>query len=92
MKDLAEQVVAQTGVPVVTTGIGGLSQQPGETDAGLKQDKMLQEHLIRQQNLAGLAPQVAGQDALQQEAQTLAQAGLGSFQPFLTRAQTTSRS
>ena len=33
-KDLASQVVAQTGVPVVSTGIAGISQQPGETAAG----------------------------------------------------------
>ena len=32
-KDLAKQVVAQTGVPVVSTGIAGISQQPGETAA-----------------------------------------------------------
>ena len=36
---------------------------------------MLQEHLTtRQQNLAGLAPQVAGQDHITKQAQTLAQA------------------
>jgi hypothetical protein len=46
------------------------------------------EFETRQQSLAGLAPQVAGQDALQQQAQTLAQQGVGSFQPFLQQAQT----
>ena len=30
-KDLAKQAVAMTGVPVVSTGIAGISQQPGET-------------------------------------------------------------
>ena len=45
-----------------------------------------QAFTTRQQSLAGLAPQVAGQDALQQQAQTLATQGLGSFQPFLQRA------
>ena len=46
---------------------------------------MLQEHLqLRQQNLAGLAPQVAGQDALQQQAQTLATQGVGSLSTFFT--------
>ena len=29
--DLAKQITAQTAVPVVTTGIAGISQQPGET-------------------------------------------------------------
>jgi hypothetical protein len=41
----------------------------------------------RQQALAGLAPQVAAQDALQQQAQTIAQQGVGSFAPFLQQAQ-----
>ena len=31
-KDLAKQVVAQTGVPVVATGLTGITQQPGEAD------------------------------------------------------------
>ena len=49
---------------------------------------MLQEHLTtRKQNLAGLAPQVAGQDALQTQAQNLATQGVGSYQPFLDQAQ-----
>jgi len=42
---------------------------------------------VRQQNLAGLAPKVAGQDQLQRDAQTLAQQGVGAYQPFLNRAQ-----
>ena len=88
-KDLAKQVVAQSGVPVVSTGIAGISQQAGEDAAAiLKQDKMQQRAFTtRQQSLAGLAPQVAQQDALQQQAQTLAQQGVGSFQPFLQQAQ-----
>ena len=87
-KDLASQVVAQTGVPVVSTGIAGISQQPGEDAAGFKaRQDAARAFTTRQQSLAGLAPQVAQQDALQQQAQTLAQAGVGSFQPFLTQAQ-----
>ena len=30
-EDLARQVTAQTGVPIVTGGIGSISQLPGET-------------------------------------------------------------
>ena len=86
--DLAKQVTAQQGVPIVTTGIAGLTQQPGETAAGFKaRQDAARAFTTRQQNLAGIAPQVAGQDALQQQAQTLAQQGVGSFQPFLTRAE-----
>ena len=88
-QDLAKQVVAQSGVPVVSTGLAGISQQPGETadDFAARQDAA-RAFTTRQQSLAGLAPQVAQQDALQQQAQTLAQQGVGSFQPFLQQAQT----
>jgi hypothetical protein len=88
-QDLAKQVTAQSGVPVVSTGLAGISQQAGEsaTDFQARQ-QAAREFTTRQQSLAGLAPQVAGQDALQQQAQTLAQQGVGSFQPFLQQAQT----
>ena len=87
-KKLAEQAVALQNVPVVSTGITGISQQPGETPAGFKaRQDAAKAFTLRQQNLAGLAPQVAGQDQLQKDAQTRALAGLGSFEPFLQQAQ-----
>ena len=87
-KDLAKQVVAQTGVPVVSTGIAGITQQPGEdADSFKARQDAARAFTTRQQNLAGLAPQVAGRDALQTQAQQIAQAGVGSFQPFLAQAQ-----
>ena len=87
-KNLAEQITAQTAVPIVTSGIAGIQQQPGESAEQFKarQDAATQFG-IRQQSLAGLAPQVAQQDALQRQAQTLATQGVGSFQPYLTAAQ-----
>ena len=87
-KDLATQAVALTGTPIVSGGIGSLSQGAGETAAGykLRQDSA-RAFDVRKQNLAGLAPQVAGQDQLQQDAQALAQSGVGSYQPFLQGAQ-----
>ena len=97
-EDLAQQVVAQTGIPLVTGGIGTLTKQAGETDAGFQaRQDAARAFTTRQQNLAGLAPQVAGQDALQSAAQRLAsqqaglgttQEGLGTFAPFLQAAQT----
>jgi len=88
-KKLSEQALGLQQVPVVTTGIGGISRQAGETDAGFKaRQDAARAFTTRQQNLAGIAPQVAGQTALQQQAQTLAQQGVGSFQPFLQRAET----
>ena len=87
-QNLAQQVVTQTGVPVVAPGAGGITQQAGESaDQFAARQKAAQQFDIRKQSLAGLAPQVAGQDPLQQQAQALAQSGIGSYQPFLTAAQ-----
>ena len=87
-KDLATQAVALTGTPIVSGGIGSLSQGAGETAAGFKgRQDAARAFDVRKQNLAGLAPQVAGQDQLQQDAQALAQSGVGSYQPFLQGAQ-----
>ena len=86
--DLAKQAVGMTGVPVVSGGIGSLTQATGETAAGFKaRQDAARAFEVRQQNLAGLAPKVAAQDALQGRAQRLAQSGVGSFQPFLQQAQ-----
>ena len=97
-KDLAKQVVAQSGVPTVSVGLAGISQRPGEAaDDFAARQQAAREFETRQQSLAGLAPQVAGQDRLQGIAQTIAeqqagvgtaQQGLGTFQPFLQQAQT----
>ena len=85
---LAEQAVALQNVPVVTTGITGISQQPGETPEGFKaRQDAARAFTLRQQNLAGLTPEVAKQDQLQKDAQARAIAGLGSFEPFLQQAQ-----
>ena len=87
-KKLSEQALGLQNVPVVTTGIGGITRQTGETDEGFKaRQDAARAFTTRQQNLAGIAPQVAGQGALQQEAQRRAVSGLGSFEPFVQRAQ-----
>jgi len=86
--NLAENVLAQQGVPLVSTGASGITQFAGEdADAFAARQKAGQAFDIRKQNLSGLAPQVAGQDALQQQAQSLAQSGVGSFEPFLQTAE-----
>ena len=87
-QDLAKQIVAQSGVPVVAPGSGGITQLAGETAADFQaRQKAAQQFDVRQQSIAGLAPQVAAQDALQQQAQTLAKQGIGSYQPFIQAAQ-----
>ena len=88
-KKLSEQALGLQNVPVVTTGVTGITRQAGETDAGFQaRQNAAKAFTTRQQNLAGLAPEVAGLDPLQQQAQTLAQQGVGSFKPFLQRAET----
>jgi hypothetical protein len=87
-KKLSEQALGLQNVPVVTTGTSGLSQMPGETPEGFKlRQQAAQAFDVRKQNLAGIAPQVAGQTQLQKDAQALAQQGIGSYQPFLQGAQ-----
>ncbi len=92
--NLAENVLAQQGIPVVapidplTGQRKTLSQFAGETADQFKaRQDAAQRFDIRKQSLAGLAPQVAGQDALQGLAEVKALQGLGSFEPFVQRAE-----
>ena len=86
--DLATQITAQAQVPVVAPGAAGISQLAGESAADFaKRQQAAQQFDIRQQSLAGLAPQVAGLSQREQDARTLAQAGIGSFAPFVQTSQ-----
>jgi len=88
-KTYAADLTRQAGLPTVTTAV---QQQPGETAAQFAQRQaQAQQFNITRAGMAELAPQVAAQDPLQ--AAAYAQAidptkGLGSFQPFLTKATT----
>jgi len=86
--DLAKNLVASTAVPTVSVGLSAISQRPGEDpkDFAARQ-QAAREFETRQQSLAGLAPSVAPQDALQKQAAALAASGVGSFQPFINQAQ-----
>jgi hypothetical protein len=87
--DLASQITAQAQVPVVAPGAAGITQLAGESAEDFaKRQQAAQQFDIRQQSLAGLAPQVAGLSGLEQQARTAAQAGIGSFAPFVQTAQT----
>ena len=89
-KTYADQLTTEIGQPVVAPGATGIAQLAGETPEQFAQRQaQAQQFDITKQSLAGLAPQVAAQDALQTAAITQAQdatTGLGSFQPFLTKA------
>ena len=102
--ELGRQITAQQGIPLVAQTVAGLgtgpTQRTGETDEQfkLRQDLFTKRQDAaqmfedRQTSIGALAPQVAGQDALQQRAQSIAEAqagttGLAGFQPFLQTAQ-----
>jgi len=77
-------LATQSGLPSITTAN---AKQPGETDAQFAQRQAQATQFgITKAGMADLAPQVASQDALQTQAYNLGQTGLGSFQPFLTKA------
>ena len=90
--NLAENVLAQQGVPVVTQGLaslGAMAQPTQQTFETAEQFKARQDLFAaqqraalgfeqRQQALAGLAPTVAGQTAQQQEALRLAEQAAGT--------------
>ena len=82
-------LATQSGMPSVTTAT---AKQPGETDAQFAQRQaQAQQFGITRAGMAELAPQVAAQDPLQAAAYQQAvdpTKGLGSFQPFLTKAGT----
>ena len=88
-KTYAADLTRQAGLPTVTTAV---QQQPGETAAQFAQRQaQAQQFNITRAGMAELAPQVAAQDPLQAAAYQQAvdpTKGLGSFQPFLTKAGT----
>jgi hypothetical protein len=88
-KTYAADLTRQAGLPTVTTAT---TQQPGETaEQFAARQAQAQQFGITRAGMAELAPQVAAQDALQAAAYTQATdptTGLGSFQPFLTKATT----
>ena len=87
--DLAKNLVASTGVPTVSVGLSAISQRPGESAADFAaRQTAARAFETRQQSLAGLAPTVAAQDALQKQAASLAASGVGSYQQFLDTAKT----
>ena len=87
-KNLAQNLVASTAVPTVSVGLSAISQRPGESAADFAaRQQAARAFETRQQSLAGLAPSVAPQDALQKQAASLAASGVGSYQPFINQAQ-----
>jgi hypothetical protein len=84
-KTFLTDLTRQAGLPTVTTAN---LQQPGETaEQFAARQAQAQQFGITRAGMAEVAPQVAAETQLQQDARGLA-SGLGSFQPFLTKATT----
>ena len=84
-ENLADQITAQGQIPTVTSAP---TQFQGESPEDFKKrQQAFQDFQIRQQSLAGLAPGVAGLSEFERLARERAQAGLGSFSPFIQAAQ-----
>ena len=82
-KTFLADLTRQAGLPTVTTAT---AKQPGETDQQFAQRQaQAQQFQITKAGMAAVAPQVAGETDLQKQARDMA-SGLGSFQPFLTKA------
>ena len=84
-KTFLADLTRQAGLPTVTTAN---VQQPGETaEQFAARQAQAQQFGITRAGMAEVAPKVADETALQQQARDLA-TGLGSFEPFLTKATT----
>ena len=81
---LADQITAQGQIPTVTSAPTQFQGESAEDFA--KRQQAFQDFQIRQQSLAGLAPGVAGLSEFERLARERAQAGLGSFSPFIQAA------
>ena len=83
-KAFLADLTRQAGIPSITTAT---TQQPGETaEMFAARQAQAQQFGITKAGMADLAPQVAPESQLQIDARGLA-SGLGSFQPFLTKAE-----
>ena len=84
-KTFLADLTRQAGLPTVTTAE---TQQPGETaEQFAARQAQAQQFGITRAGMAEVAPKVADETDLQKQARDMA-SGLGSFQPFLTKAGT----
>ena len=84
-KTFLADLTRQAGLPTVTTAT---TQQPGETaEQFAARQAQAQQFGITRAGMAEVAPKVADETQLQKDARAMA-SGLGSFQPFLTKATT----
>ena len=98
--DLSKSLIASTGQPTMASGIAALGARPTqkeswETAAQFAQRQKdfdarrlaAQGFERRQEDLKGIAPQVAAQDQAQKDAYTMATTGVGAYKPYVAGAE-----
>jgi len=98
--DLSKSLVASTGQPTMTTGIASLGARPTTKESWETADQFAQRQKDfdarrlgaqgferRQEDLQGIAPQVAAQDQAQKDAYTMATSGVGAYKPYVQGAE-----
>ena len=98
--DLSKSLIASTGQPTMASGIAALGARPTqkeswETAAQFAQRQKdfdarrlaAQGFERRQEDLKGIAPEIAAQDQAQKDAYTMATTGVGAYKPYVAGAE-----
>ena len=100
--DLSKSLIASTGQPTMAQGLGEFlktarptQKESWETDEQFPQRQKdydarrlgAQAFDRRQQDLSGLAPEIAAQDQAQKDAYTMATTGVGAYKPYVAEAE-----
>ena len=100
--DLSKSLIASTGQPTMAQGLGEFlktarptQKESWETDEQFAQRQKdydarrlgAQAFDRRQQDLSGLAPEIAAQDQAQKDAYTMATTGVGAYKPYVAEAE-----
>ena len=87
-KKLSEQALGLQNVPVVTTGIGGITRQAGETDAIQSKTRCCKSIYNKTTKFSRYCTTSCRSRCIyNNKHKARAQQGVGSFQPFLQRAE-----
>ena len=98
--DLSKSLIASTGAPTMSQGIAALGARPTTKESWETAEQFAQRQKDfdarrlgaqgferRQQDLKGIAPQIAAQDQAQKDAYSMATTGIGAYKPYVAGAE-----
>jgi len=98
--DLSKSLIASTGAPTMSQGIAALGARPTQKESWETAEQFAQRQKDfdarrlgaqaferRQQDLKGIAPQIAAQDQAQKDAYSMATTGIGAYKPYVAGAE-----